>query len=212
MPHMCTRCGSLFEEGMDILEGCPVCGWNKFLFVKSKEKIKEVRGALKASEIGGPYEPWPEGNDSLRKILKSDEARSRRTALEKEDRRAKSKEKRKPKDRTAKDRTAKDRTAKDRTAKDRTDKDRTPTDRDERKHGFFDLDSDKDRSQDLPLQRPGKIRHQEDKTLESIRMSEPGTYELNLPSLFERDELVMAVKDGTYLIDLSSAFKKQKKG
>jgi hypothetical protein len=192
MPHMCTRCGSLFEEGMDILEGCPVCGWNKFLFVKSKEKIKEVRGALKASEIGGPYEPWPEGNDSLRKILKSDEARSRRTALEKEDRRAKSKEKRKPNERTAKD--------------------RTPKDRDERKHGFFDLDSDKDRSQDLPLQRPGKIRHQEDKTLESIRMSEPGTYELNLPSLFERDELVMAVKDGTYLIDLSSAFKKQKKG
>ena len=36
---------------MDVLEGCPVCGWNKFLFVKSKDKIKEVRGALKASEI-----------------------------------------------------------------------------------------------------------------------------------------------------------------
>ena len=192
MPHMCTRCGSLFEEGMDILEGCPVCGWNKFLFVKSKEKIKEVRGALKASEIGGPYEPWPEGNDSLRKILKSGEGQGRRTALEKEDRRGKTKEKRKPKERTPKE--------------------RTPKDRDERKHGFFDLDSDKDRSQDRPLQMPGKIRHQEDKTLESIRMPEPGTYELNLPSLFERDELVMAIKEGTYLIDLSSAFKKQKKG
>jgi len=180
------------RRGDGHLEGCPVCGWNKFLFVKSKEKIREVRGALKASEIGGPYEPWPEGNDSLRTILKSDEARSRRTALEKEDRRGKTKEKRKPKERTPKD--------------------RTPTDGDERKHGFFDLDSDKDRSQDRPLQRPGKIRHQEDKTLESIRMPEPGTYELNLPSLFERDELVMAIKDGTYLIDLSSAFKKQKKG
>jgi predicted nucleic acid-binding Zn-ribbon protein len=192
MPHMCTRCGSLFEEGMDILEGCPVCGWNKFLFVKSKEKIKEVRGALKASEIGGPYEPWPEGNDSLRKILKSDEGKGRRTALKREDRSGKTAEKRKPKKRTPED--------------------RTPKDRDERTHGFFDLDSRKDQSPDPPIQKPEKIRHQEDKTLESIRMPEPGTYELNLPSLFERDELVMAVKEGTYLIDLSSAFKKQKKG
>jgi predicted nucleic acid-binding Zn-ribbon protein len=192
MPHMCTRCGSLFEEGMDILEGCPVCGWNKFLFVKSKEKIKEVRGALKASEIGGPYEPWPEGNDSLREILRSDEDRGRITALGKEDRKGKTKEKRK--------------------SKKRTPEDRKPKVRGERTHGFFELDSGKDRSPDPPLQKPEKIRHQEDKTLESIRMSEPGTYELNLPSLFERDELVMAVKDGTYLIDLSSAFKKQKKG
>jgi predicted nucleic acid-binding Zn-ribbon protein len=47
--------------------------------------------------------------------------------------------------------------------------------------------------------------------LESIKITAPGTYELNLPSLFERDELIMAVKDGTYLIDLSSAFRKGKK-
>ena len=71
MPHMCTRCRSVFDDGMDVLEGCPVCGWKKFLFVKSKEKIKEVRGALNASEIGGPCEPWPEGDDALRKILKA---------------------------------------------------------------------------------------------------------------------------------------------
>lgn len=185
MPHMCTRCGSLFEEGMDILEGCPVCGWNKFLFVKSNDKIDEVRSALKASEIGGPYEPWPEGDDSLRKILKSDEGRGRRAARKSEDRREKTTKKRKSKNKN----------------------------RDGRTYGFFDIDSQKDdRPQDSSDQRPEKIRHQEDKALESIKMSEPGTYELNLPSLFERDELVMAVKDGTYLIDLSSAFKKQKKG
>ena len=51
----------------------------------------------------------------------------------------------------------------------------------------------------------------EDKTLESIKITAPGTYELNLPSLFERDELIMAVKEGTYFIDLSSAFRKGKK-
>jgi predicted nucleic acid-binding Zn-ribbon protein len=47
--------------------------------------------------------------------------------------------------------------------------------------------------------------------LESVRITDPGTYELNLPTLFERDELIMAVKEGTYFIDLSSAFKKSKK-
>jgi uncharacterized protein len=52
----------------------------------------------------------------------------------------------------------------------------------------------------------------EGKVLESIKITAPGTYELNLPSLFERDELIMAVKEGTYFIDLSSAFKKSKKG
>jgi predicted nucleic acid-binding Zn-ribbon protein len=51
----------------------------------------------------------------------------------------------------------------------------------------------------------------EGKALESIKITAPGTYELNLPSLFEREELIMAVKEGTYFIDLSSAFKKGKK-
>ncbi len=46
--------------------------------------------------------------------------------------------------------------------------------------------------------------------VESIKITAPGTYELNLPTLFERDELIMAVKEGTYLIDLSSAFRKKK--
>lgn len=51
----------------------------------------------------------------------------------------------------------------------------------------------------------------EEKALESIKITAPGTYELNLPSLFERDELIMAVKEGTYFIDLASVFKKGKK-
>jgi predicted nucleic acid-binding Zn-ribbon protein len=57
-------------------------------------------------------------------------------------------------------------------------------------------------------QRDGKP---EEKTLESVKITAPGTYELNLPSLFERDELIMAVKEGTYFIDLASVFKKSKK-
>jgi predicted nucleic acid-binding Zn-ribbon protein len=63
---------------------------------------------------------------------------------------------------------------------------------------LIDIDTKKD--QPLP-----------DVKVESIKITAPGTYELNLPSLFEREELIMAVKEGTYLIDLSSAFRKPKK-
>jgi predicted nucleic acid-binding Zn-ribbon protein len=56
------------------------------------------------------------------------------------------------------------------------------------------------------------VKAVEGNALESIKITAPGTYELNLPSLFERDELIMAVKEGTYFIDLTSAFKKGKKG
>lgn len=60
-----------------------------------------------------------------------------------------------------------------------------------------------------PTNRP--MAAQANDKLESIKITAPGTYELNLPSLFERDELIMAVKEGTYFIDLSSAFRKGKK-
>ena len=64
----------------------------------------------------------------------------------------------------------------------------------------------------IPVKKKLDDIHQSDeKTLESVKITAPGTYELNLPSLFERDELIMAVKEGTYFIDLASVFKKSKK-
>lgn len=34
MPHKCTRCEKIFKDGaVEILNGCPNCGWNKFLYV-----------------------------------------------------------------------------------------------------------------------------------------------------------------------------------
>ncbi|MDD2836761.1 MAG: Zn-ribbon domain-containing protein [Methanothrix sp.] len=64
----------------------------------------------------------------------------------------------------------------------------------------------------IPSKKTLEEDHQsQEKTLESVKITAPGTYELNLPSLFERDELIMAVKEGTYFIDLASVFKKSKK-
>ncbi|RXA19783.1 hypothetical protein EQO05_08025 [Methanosarcina sp. MSH10X1] len=45
MPHRCTRCGTIFEDGdYVILSGCPNCGWNKFLYVKKESGGSENQG------------------------------------------------------------------------------------------------------------------------------------------------------------------------
>jgi uncharacterized protein len=51
MPHRCTRCGTIFEDGDSvILSGCPNCGWNKFLYVKKESKGPEDQANLALEE------------------------------------------------------------------------------------------------------------------------------------------------------------------
>lgn len=129
MPHVCTRCNSIFESGEDILKGCPSCGWKKFMFMRRR----------------------PDRDPSEQIITEAMGVRSPPKARPTEAARA----------------------------HELTERKREPE---------------------------GGER------LESIKITAPGTYELNLPSLFERDELIMAVKEGTYFIDLSSAFRKGRRG
>jgi len=152
MPHICTRCNSSFNSGEDILKGCPVCGWKKFMYMRRAPADRE-------------------DNASEQLITRAMGVKS-------------------PPRRYAKE----------------------------------NADKLEDKSTAAPAPQPqptGKIKASlkpktvggsvDQEKLESIKIMAPGSYELNLPSLFEREELIMAVKDGTYFIDLSSAFKKGKK-
>ena len=48
--------------------------------------------------------------------------------------------------------------------------------------------------------------------VESVRIIEPGRYELNLNALFEREEIIVALgKNGTYVIHLPSLLKKKQR-
>ena len=52
----------------------------------------------------------------------------------------------------------------------------------------------------------------EEERVESVRILGPGSYELNLDSLLERKELVMAIREeGSYALHLPSVFNQQKK-
>lgn len=52
---------------------------------------------------------------------------------------------------------------------------------------------------------------QEGPRIESVRIIEPGTYDINLPVMMSRKELVMSKEEGVYFVDLPSALKPAKK-
>lgn len=113
MPHRCTRCETVFKDGTAvILNGCPNCGWNKFLYVREYQEEKN-----KAQE---PIKP----EETLQRTEKTDS---------------------------------------------------------------------------------------ESERVESVRILSQGSYELNLESLLEREEIIMALKEnGTYVVHLPSIFQKKK--
>ncbi len=134
MPHKCTRCESIFKDGAAIiLNGCPKCGWNKFLYVRGEEPVQPPE---KPGET--PAIP-PAASKFIKEV---DELLGTKT-------------------------------------------------------------EEVTKSETKPLEIGERV--------ESVRILSPGSYELNLESLLERDEIVMALKeDGTYLVHLPSIFQKKK--
>jgi len=56
------------------------------------------------------------------------------------------------------------------------------------------------------------VAEEEGERVESVRILGPGSYELNLDSLLDRKEIVMAIKeDGAYALHLGSVFNKNDK-
>ena len=146
MPHKCTRCESIFEDGAPvILSGCPNCGWNKFLYVKEEELEGAEKGAVEADQESGHHAVidessghQPESKPAGKIIREIDEIIG-------------------------------------------------------------------------PEEKDSSTSDDEGERVESVRILGPGSYELNLDSLFDRKEIVMAIKeDGTYALHLSSMFKRDK--
>ena len=111
MPHKCTNCEHIFEDGAaEILDGCPHCGWKKFLYVPAESRIEDA----------------------------------------------------------------------------------TDT--------------------EIELDEREVVKKKSDLQVESIRILDKGSYELNLEALLDREEIVMSMKeDGRYIVHLPSVFDKSKK-
>jgi uncharacterized protein len=169
MPHICTRCNNVFDKGEDILKGCPVCGWKKFLFTRKDPKELEAssQGAIITKAMGVRNPPKTGLISNEKKSVPAEEQNIAQTI---------------PNRMIQKTKIA----SKERIA------------------------PEEDLKRSIILNQPVS-RTKDGTQVESIKITAPGTYELNLPTLFEREELIMAIKEGTYLIDLTSAFRKGKK-
>jgi predicted nucleic acid-binding Zn-ribbon protein len=191
MPHICTRCNNIFESGEDILKGCPVCGWKKFMFVRKKHAQNNgVSSAppeqiiTKAMGVRVPPKMAQKEEYEIQRVKKapsSVRAPSLQTL---------------PQDQQ-------DTTLSAAALQNAATSQSAVVAHSDRHAASYDTKH--------PEETQSALESAEGNKLESIKMTGPGTYELNLPSLFERDELIMAVKEGTYFIDLSSAFRKGKK-
>ena len=63
MPHQCTGCGEVFEDGSkEMLSGCPACGGNKFQFRPKGADIPDDPDPPDADDPGGD-EPVPDRDD-----------------------------------------------------------------------------------------------------------------------------------------------------
>jgi predicted nucleic acid-binding Zn-ribbon protein len=144
MPHKCTRCESIFKDGAAIiLNGCPKCGWNKFLYVRDETPAPEQ--FIKSDASVGTGQISPEASKFIKEV---DELL-----------------------------------------------------------GIQDEPKQHELIKEPKVETPKEIGNR----VESIRILSPGQYELNLESLLERKEIVMALKeDGTYVVHLPSVFKKKK--
>jgi predicted nucleic acid-binding Zn-ribbon protein len=139
MPHKCTRCENIFKDGAAIiLNGCPKCGWNKFLYVRDESPGSAAKTGISTNTALIS----PEASNFIREV---DELL-----------------------------------------------------------GIKDETTELKHEPEIETKEVGN-------RIESIRILSPGQYELNLESLLERKEIVMALKeDGTYIVNLPSVFKKKK--
>lgn len=199
MPHHCTECEEEFEDGSKrMLSGCPGCGGNTFQFQPAADSQANGPATAPTQRADGastraagraeptedqpdPRAPWPTdeiddpGNAPDSDIIDADGQRSMREP---------------PAQSTARGEVADvDGGAADPTVSGGGDDSANPRARDERSAGAASPDS--------------SIREQLEEQFESIRIVEPGEYELNLMELYNREEYILSLQgDGRYVIQV----------
>jgi predicted nucleic acid-binding Zn-ribbon protein len=212
MPHQCTNCGRGFEDGsQEMLSGCPNCGGNKFQF--------RPEGADPPSTDAEPPEPPepPGGNSTVAKTVgktaatvrdfvgsddesvgapdlgestaSADDAEIAAGPVDGED------------------------AAQASARGDVVSPDELPSEpQSDEEHRFQPVESDDEGASetDDTADRPDlkELREELNDQFESIKVLEPGQYELNLMELYDREEYIVALEeDGRYSIQVPEAIK-----
>ena len=222
MPHQCTACGHVFEDGSkEMLSGCPECGGTKFQFHPEGADIPEqppgdveppdrpdaedgvtgtvgnaaatVRNLVGGSDSpptgtetaasGGTDSPSEENVAGVARNDRSNDSASTETGTESS-----------PEPPTGEDAAQASARSDIVSSEELPDADSTPPPVED---GTVVEDPDDDRP-DL-----SELREELNDQFESIKVVEPGQYELNLMELYDREEYIIALQeDGKYSIQV----------
>ena len=187
MPHRCTKCGSVFGDGDSvILTGCPECKWNKFLYVR-----KEEMSPLKE----------PKQEDGLTKQEFDDDL----TKREYED----DLTKREYEDDLTEQEYEDDLTEQEYDDQDDKEIEILMKKQNENTQEMNSVLENIDKALDLV---DGNQKDLDIDRVDSIRILDSGSYELNLESILKNEDIVVGIKEeGQYAIDLPVILQKSNK-
>ena len=177
MPHQCLKCGRIFEEGSsELLRGCPECGGNRFFY--TKQPLDEAARTAISKEV----------NQDLTAKLLDTLAEANKENLGKTGKwvSIKPKEIRKILEEKINE----------------TDQEPVSETLSKREEPPKPID---DNYRQTVIE---KIKKEIDdhETPETIDIEKPGSYNINLKGLLEKEPIIIQ-KDGTYTIHLPSVFK-----
>ncbi|MFC7133135.1 MULTISPECIES: OapC/ArvC family zinc-ribbon domain-containing protein [Salinibaculum] len=210
MPHQCTDCGRTFEDGSkQMLSGCPDCGGNKFQYQPAGEDSPP------SEEPPEPPEPPVDSSvartvgsaaTAVRDLVGSgqppeDDAPPSADSPDTPDPEV-------PGDAPAPE-TVEEDAAQKSARSDVVSKDDLPPAPDSpatsKRTPVLNDDSERPRGADRERDRPdlSELREELNDQFESIKVLDPGKYELNLMELYDREEYIIALQeDGKYTIQV----------
>ena len=180
MPHECVECGDVFDDGSDeVFEGCPSCGATKFFYVKevSDSPSEEQEQTPETPQEATASQSSPSTPETTEGSIPETQTGGGDDDILEAD------------------------SEYETSFGGRLGDDESDDANDE----ITEVGSEDERT--LRRARADEARRQLMDQFETIRIVEPGSYELNLMNLYEEDEKIIALQeDGRYQVSLPSTF------
>jgi len=215
MPHQCTNCGRPFPDGSkEMLSGCPNCGGNKFQFQPSGESAFDsgstsasspasasTSGAA-SSSASASTTVSAEGTVSSGDATPTSDATGSKPPRDGRDSASASGESRSQELQSNPSDAGTEDSAQAKARSDMVGPDELPSESAQSPAEGRVVDTPDD-------ERPGlaQLREELNEQFESIKILEPGQYELNLMGLYDREEYIIALEEnGRYVIEVPDAW------
>ena len=186
MPHECVSCGDVFDDGSDeVFDGCPSCGGTKFFYVKEvaaseTQSSEDVSASPDGDESTDPTSEAVPDTDEPETVAETQTGSGDDRGIVEAD------------------------SEYERAFGGRLEEKDEPDELDETDE-TDDLKQvgESDAAAGFRRARADEARDELMDQFETIRIVEPGSYELNLMNLYEEDEKIIALQeDGRYQVSL----------